>query len=206
MKEIEVLKSKFSANVPISIQDIRDAFSNLSTPRVAQIVDMLEESGELIRFSMGIYYIPTKTIFGVSKLNPQDVVVKKYVEDNGNVFGFYTGLTFLNTIGVTNQVPNTLEIFTNNEKTRGRIVKVGGQNVLVKKSRLEVTKDNYKELQMLECLNALSTNELEKIKDDIVEFAKNSNINVASMLKLSKEFPAKATKNLISSGVIYGIV
>lgn len=38
------------------------------------------EEGRLIKFENGVYYIPQNTVLGTSRLNPIDVIEKKYVE------------------------------------------------------------------------------------------------------------------------------
>ncbi len=203
---LEKLIEEYGYNNPISIQDIRNVFSNLSKVRVNQIIDELEKNNQLIRYSMGIYYIPTETIFGKSKLNVQKVIQKKYIEDKDKIFGFYTGLSFMNMIGLTTQVPNTIEISTNNESSRVRDVLVGSQVIKLRKARVEVSNENYKELQLLECLSQISNENFEGAKDVLYNFAKENKLNINNLILFSREFPARVTKNLLSMGVVYGAI
>ena len=48
----------------------------------------------------------------------------------------------MNNIGLSSQVPNTYEIMTNKESTMARKVKVGNQEVVLRKSRVKINKDN----------------------------------------------------------------
>ena len=75
---IEILKNKYSENEPISIQDIRVALPEYTRGRIYQIINELEERGQIKRFDQGIYYIPKKTIFGDSVLDPRKIINKIY--------------------------------------------------------------------------------------------------------------------------------
>ena len=84
---IEILRNKYSENEPISIQDIRLALPEYTRGRIYQIIDELEERDQLKRFDQGIYYIPKKTIFGDSVLDPRKIINKKYITDGENNYG-----------------------------------------------------------------------------------------------------------------------
>ncbi len=203
---VKALVDIYGVNNPITIQEIRRCFSNLSKSRVDQIIAELEREEKLVRYSIGLYYIPTKTIFGKSKLSVQKVIRKKYIEDGDNVFGFYTGVSFMNMIGLTTQVPNIIEVSTNMERSRVRDVRLGNQIVKLRKSRMEISRDNYKELQLLECLNQISNESFDEVKDELYNFAKENKLNANNLILFSREFPAKVTKNLLNMGVLYGAI
>ena len=204
MELVGKLKTLYGENEPILIDDIRNVFSNYSIPRVAQLIDQMIEEDKIARFGTGIYYIPTETIFGKSKLNFQKVVEKKYIKDDKNVFGFYTGVTLANTLGITMQVPNVIEIYTNKETTRVRNVEVGNQTVRLRRARVQITNKNFKELQLLELLNQLSNKDVILYKNNLINYVKEEKINSKSLLEYVQSYPAKTFKNLMLSGVLYG--
>lgn len=191
----------FKTNEPILISDIIK-FSGYSRPRVNQIVSECINSGKLARFCDGVFYAPTNTILGKSTLDIKQVIKRKYLEYNGNIFGIYAGLSLLNAFGITTQVPSVYEIITNNESTRVRKIVLNGQNIVLRKSRCKITKSNYKIYALLELLNLID------IKDNIdydviINYIKKNNIKYKDMVKYLEFFPAKVSKNLNRSELIY---
>lgn len=169
---IERLKSKYGENAPIFIDDIRAELIEYSRPRVFQLIDEAVKKQELVRFDTGVYYIPTKTIFGLSKLNPRLVIEKRFLKNENSNYGFYGGITLMNSVGITEQVPNIIEIVTNNETNRVRDIVVGNQVVRARKSRTTITKENYKALQILELFNNIKIQECADKMDNISNFVK----------------------------------
>lgn len=55
-------------------------------------------------------------------------------------------------------MPNTLEIITNNEVTRKRTVDINGTKFILRKSKFEITKDNYPYYTILELFLELGVN------------------------------------------------
>ena len=102
--------------------------------------------GKVGRFEKGIYYIPCETIMGQTKLDPRKVIEKKYLSDQKRVYGYYSGLTFMNRMGLTLQVPAIEEIYTNNEPSRVRDVTVGFQKIRLRRARCEISKQNVSTL------------------------------------------------------------
>lgn len=87
----------------------------MSQNAVRQYFMRLCKDGKLKRYDTGVYYIPTKTVFGTdSTLSRNRVIQRKYLETkDGEVCGFYTGMQLLNSVGLTTQVPTVYEISTN---------------------------------------------------------------------------------------------
>ena len=85
---------------------------------------------------------------------------KKFIFDKNGAFGFYSGLTLQNAIGLTTPVPNTVEIVTNREKSRRREINVGNQKLCLRRSRTIVTSRNLKALQLLELMNSIDMKQL----------------------------------------------
>lgn len=192
---VSSLKNKYDINNPIFIDEIRFLFSNYSKIRVAQLIRKAIDNGELARFENGIYYIPTKTIFGNSTLSITKVIEKKYISNDRDIYGFYCGMSFLNNIGLTTQVSNVYEIMTNKESTRVRKVKIENQEVILRKSRIEVNKDNYISLQFLEFITSANIDFLLKNKRKIREYFAN-NVDKKQVMKYVTKYPSKTIKNL----------
>lgn len=197
MEIVSSLQNKYDINNPIFIDEIRLMFNNYSKIRIAQLIQESIDSGKLARFENGIYYIPTKTILGNSILSTIKVIEKKYIKNDEEVYGFYSGITFMNNIGLSSQVPNTYEIMTNKESTRVRKVKVENQEVILRKSRVKINKDNYITLQFLEFITSTSIEFLLNNKEKIRKYFFN-NVDKNQVIKYMTEYPSKTIKNLYS--------
>jgi predicted transcriptional regulator of viral defense system len=206
MDWIGELESKYGANEPLTIDEVDGVLSHYSTPRIYQLIDIAIAAGRLMRFENGIYYIPTRTIFGVSRLDPAKVVFRKYVTDGKMVYGFYSGLTLLNGLGLTTQVPNVIEVVTNNEASRLREVYVDKQRVRLRCARVPVTSENADALTILDLFNQLDP---DKVDDadwrGVIDFIKENRLTLKKILGFSNAYPAKAVKNLMNSGVAYEV-
>ncbi len=195
------LKTNFAQNQPILMRDILN-LSDYSRPRVNQLIRQYIDEGKLARFSDGIFFIPSKTILNTPMLDTRKVIARKYIENGDDVFGIYSGISILNSFGLTMQVPNVYEIVTNNEATRAREIVLGGQKIILKKSRFEITKDNSKIYVLLDLLNQFGANE--KIDNkEIINFITLNNIKYQDIMKYINYFPAKVAKNFNRSEVIY---
>ena len=205
---ISRLKSNFKPGSPIYTEDIISLFPEFTKAYIFRLIKQAEENGEIIKFSRGVYYIPKKSFFGNTTLTSSIVANNKYVTDGSSVYGIYSGLSLLNQFAVTTQVPNIVEIITNNEATRKRIVNIDGVKFIIRKSRFEITKENYNYYIIIQLFLDLGINpQLDDFaKRRIAEFVKKNNINQSELIKLAMKFPAQALKNLIGSGILKGII
>jgi len=99
----EVAKA-YDTNEPIFFSDLRKTFPQYSASGLYKLASRAIASKKLARFMRGIYYIPTQTIFEQSRLSPAKVVRRKYISDGGEVFGYYSGYTLLNGLGLTKKI------------------------------------------------------------------------------------------------------
>lgn len=201
MEIVSRLANKYSMNNPIFIDEIRSMFSELSKVRISQLIQESIDKGNLARFENGIYYIPTKTVLGRSALSTVKVIEKKYIKNDEKVYGFYCGISFMNYIGVTMQVPNTYEIMTNKESTRVRRIKVENQEVVLRKSRVDIDKENYLTLQFLEFITSTKIEILLTNKEKICQYFLN-NVDKKQVMRYITEYPSKTIKNLYILGIL----
>ena len=113
-------------------------------------------------------------------------------------------MTFQNQLRLTTQMPNVIEIYTNNETTRVRDVYVGKQKVLLRKARTKITTANVDVLSFLELMNDLTPDMLDDDKKAIItRFIADRNITRKDITAYAPVFPDKAMRTLIESEVIY---
>lgn len=202
MELVKCLKNQYEENTPIFFEDIANVCSGYTRGRVYQLIDAAMNSGLLAKAGYDCYYIPTTTPFGKSLLNPRKVIEKKYISNKGEVYGFYTGLALLNSFGITTQMPNVIEVFTNNEATKSRRVTINNQTVIVKRARTTINNSNYKEMMLLELFNLADVRSIDaRATQKIVDYMKQNNISIQGIMKYAKFVPARAIKNFMSSEV-----
>ena len=200
----EYLLQQYGTNEPIISADI--VFKNYSRPWVMKQLKSLCEDGKLIRFEKGIYYIPTDTVFGKSILNPRKVIEKKYINDGENTIGYYSGITFQNQLKLTTQMPNVIEIYTNNETTNVRDIMVGKQKVILRKARTTINSTNVAVLSFLEMMNDIIPRSLDSEKKSrIAEYINNNGITKQEIISYASVFPDKVMRNLIESEAIFSV-
>ena len=202
MELVKCLKNQYGENTPIFFEDIANVCSGYTRGRVYQLIDAAMNSGLLAKAGYDCYYIPTTTPFGRSLLNPRKVIEKKYISNKGEVYGFYTGLALLNSFGITTQMPNIIEVFTNNEATKSRRVTINNQTIIVKRARTTINNSNYKEMMLLELFNLADVRSIDtRATQKIVNYMKQNNISIQGIMKYAKFVPARAIKNFMSSEV-----
>lgn len=201
---IERLKNKFGVNEPIFTSEIINEMREYSRPRIFQLIKQAVDEGTLVRFDKGVYYIPTKSIIGASTITVEDVVGKKYIGYDNEVYGVYGGLNLQNLFSVTTQMPNAIEIVSNNESTRCRKFLIDGRTVIVRKARCEIDRKNAKAYTVLQLLSDVGNISYldEETKSKLFKYIRDNNINTTELMSLLRVFPARTTKNLIYSGVI----
>ena len=199
---ISRLKKKFQTNEPIFTEEILATWSEYSRPRVFQLLKEFCENGAIVKYAIGVYYLPSLSFWGASlPLSAVKVAEKRYLQTNGQVFGYYSGLTLLNMVGLTNQVPNIREIVTVNEATRVREVTIGKTKFLVRRAKTEITDQNASILQILEIFNTINQ-PLEKYQtDNILALAGNRQIDGKLATKCAKYYPKRALQNLRNSEI-----
>jgi len=195
------LESQYGYDAPILLSEISMLGSNEVSTR--QMIKRLTDKGVLERFGQGVYYIPKMTLLGKSRLSAKKVYEKKYICNEVNVYGFYAGLTLENAIGLTNQVPNIIEIVTNKEKSRVREVLVGSQKIRLRKSLLEITEQNVNVLQFLDLMNRINLKSISKESLERLKlFVQNQKLKKEEVFLYSSKYPSRTSKNMIESGVI----
>ena len=201
----DYLIDNYGYNEPIFLSEL--SMEGISDNAVRQSVKRLVASGFLERYDSGIYYIPKSGgLLGKSYLDPSVVIMRKYVENNSNKYGYITGLSFANQLGLTTQVPAVIEIVTNREATNGRMLKVGNQKVRVKKPAIPVSKGNAELLQLLDSVGQAEKYTELTIKEtvDILStYIRTKGFTKEQLSDVSPALTGTTAKKLIEWGIIY---
>ena len=146
---LKFLKSKFGPGKPFFTEDAESL--GLSAGNLRQQFKKLVDAGELSRFEPGVYFLPDPN-HEYYPISSNMVAEYKYITDGDVIYGYYSGYTFANQLGLCLQVPYKEEIVTNNTTAIAREVKVGKIPFYIRRAKVEVTKDNRNVLQLLDLL------------------------------------------------------
>lgn len=190
-----VLQTIFNSsliNKPLFIEDFVNEDTNYDTAKT--LLSNYVKTGDIKRYSQGIYYIPKKTVLGYSTISFESIIERKYISDDNKVFGYYSGMSLLNTVGLSSQVPNIPEITTNNEATRKRKVKIGKRSVIVRRSKIEINNDNYLYLQFFDIFRYGDQKAIEYNKNNILKFFDDNKLKLNKLMEIEKQLPMKIRK------------
>lgn len=191
--------NEYPLDEPIFIEDIKKYFkknindTSLYEKTIKKIyvyINRLVKKSIILQYIKGIYYKPSKGMFGIKPLNPEKVIAKKYLIDENGFKGFYTGAALLNKVGLSTQVPNEVYIITNecpnNNEYYNKQLKV-----TIKKPKIPVTNENYLYLQLFEILNNADevNNEIEdkQLKAIVHKYMEEFKIEAIKLLELAKQ-------------------
>lgn len=128
---------------------------------VTRVLSRLEKDEFLIRLSQGVYLYPNRNRFGIHR--PSIDVIAKAIAEKDKARIIPTGLTALNTLGLSTQIPMNAVYLTNGTP---RTISVGNRKIIFKKS----VPRNFAYESDLFSLVVLAMKEIgeEKINDDII--------------------------------------
>lgn len=199
------LLENYGYNEPIFLNDL--SIEGFSDNALRQAVKRLTSSGFLKRYDSGIYYISKQGgLLGTSYLDPYIVIMRKYVKNNISTYGYITGMSFANQLGITTQMPAVIDIVTNKEATNGRTISVGNQKVRIKKPVTTISKDNAELLQLLDSIGqAEQYTELsmEETIGTLTAYIKQKKFTKEQLSEVASVLTGATAKKMIEWGMIY---
>lgn len=162
------------------------------------ILNRLKNEGIVKNAYKGVYYKPTKSIFGDVPLDIDKLIKLKYIEDKGdNIKGYLTGAKLFNRLGLTTLVPNVTEIVTNECKYHKEYDT--NLRVYITKPKIKITNENYKYLQFIDVLENKDNIHIEaqNVDDILYEIIEQSNLDFETLLKYIRETKSKNVLNKI---------
>lgn len=186
----------YGNNVPIFMDDIKEYVLKNINDNIAEkqiinninvIIHRLLEKNILKTKYRGIYFKPTKTLFGESTISNKDLIERKFLLDkNNNVNGYITGAKLYNMIGLTTQVPNITDIVTNECKYH----KISYDNLRVNiyPPKIKVDNENYLYLQLIDIIENkddvnIETNNFYEIIFKIID---DNNLSFEKLIKYAR--------------------
>ena len=145
-REVQKRLEDFQPDYVFTYRDL-----NLPAETSESIIKMLNRlagEGYLAKISKGRFYKPKKSVFGTLKPR-QEELVKDLLEKNGKRIGYLTGYSVFNRLGLTTQVPNIIQIGTNQRRNKKQ------RDIFTVCFVLQpnpITKDNIPLLQLLDAI------------------------------------------------------
>lgn len=201
----EYLKENYEPGEPIFSGDIE--IPGLSEENLRYHLKKLTDDGIISRFEAGVYYFPKMDILGEKmNLSVETVAIHKYIQRRGKRVGYYSGYTLANRMGLSTQVPFTIEITSNYAPAQVRELTIKNRKYIIRRPVAEVTEENVAVLQFLDCLKDIekcAEEEMDVCGKILSKYAKQNNITKQKIDEFIEEYPVKIYKAIYETGVEY---
>lgn len=201
----EYLKENYEPGEPIFSGDIE--IPGLSEENLRYHLKKLTDDGIISRFEAGVYYFPKMDILGERmNLSAETVAIHKYIQRRGKRVGYYSGYTLANRMGLSTQVPFTIEITSNYAPAQVRELTIKNRKYIIRRPVTEVTEENVAVLQFLDCLKDIekcAEEEMDVCGKILSKYAKQNNITKQKIDEFIEEYPVKIYKAIYETGVEY---
>ena len=195
--------SNYKEGEPIFFSDI--FIEGVSRSAVNQQMKSLCNKGLIKKYDKGIYYIPKKTMLKATVGPSADMVARyRFVTKGEEIFGYYSGNSFANQLGISMQVPRKIEIVSNNSNSSPREIEIGGRKFLIRKSSIVINRENVYVLQLLELLKNIEVymdGSYDEARVKIEEYIDIHDIQKESVNRYIREFPINVFKNYYELGL-----
>lgn len=202
---LNYLKETYGYDEPIFINEIQ--LDDINDNTLRQSFKRMVKSGDLERFDTGIYYLPKPTrLLKKSYLDPMKVVTRKYIKNQYETYGYFSGAFLANQLGMTTQMPAVMEIVTNKEATKGRMVTLGGQSVRLRRPSMPISTDNAELLQFLDAVSLVDKYAELSMEDSIRllrEYSRRKNFTRLQLSQTISTVTGTTAKKLIDWEIIY---
>ena len=201
----DYLKENYEPGEPIFSGDIE--LPGLSEENLRYHLKKLTDDGIISRFEAGVYYFPKMDILGERmNLSAETVAIHKYIQRRGKRVGYYSGYTLANRMGLSTQVPFTIEITSNYAPALVRELTIKNRKYIIRRPVAEVTEENVAVLQFLDCLKDIekcAEEEMDVCGKILSKYAKQNNITKQKIDEFIEEYPVKIYKAIYETGVKY---
>ena len=172
MKVVDIIENKIKRLPNGYSFTYKDFLLSIENKEVAiKALNRFVEKGKINKISKGKFYKPEKTIFGTLQPN-QYQLLKDLLEEDNKITGYLTCFSIYNTLGLTTQLSNTVQIGKNNLRP---YLKRERYLINFVKQNNTINKDNIPYLQLLDCIKTIK-----KIPDTTIEKSVERFISILS--------------------------
>lgn len=206
MDIVNYLTTIYGYGTPIFLKDIR--IGRKSKNAIKEEVYRAVKNGKIERYGPGIYSIVRRDEDFPKIATFEDIVDKKFIYENDGPFkelficGYYSGMTFLNRIRLSEQVPAILEITTNKTSSKKREYVVSGRKAIIRKGKTTITSQNYKMLQFLDMFRWIPMYIIDENKDLIINYINKEKLTRSQFNEYISLYPTDTIKKIVEGGLI----
>lgn len=193
--------------IPIFIEEIKEyimQFYNENDKEkvfnnIKAILNRMNKDNIIETAYKGIYYIPKENVFGKMLLGNRQIIQYKYIMDkNGNIKGYITGAKLFNDAHLTTQVPNIIDIATNECKNFNKYENKN-LNVIIRKPKIPINTENYKYLQLFDLIENKDNIAIEVDNPDelIYNFISENDLDFEKIIKYAMDTKSRTVINKI---------
>ena len=148
----QYIEKNYQKGEPIFLSELPGESKDYLRQEMKKLVD----DGRLERLYNGVYYLSYVTILGTKgRVSVDRFTEKKYLNAEGKVSGYVTGLSLANKYGFTTQNPAAYEVCSNEATTKQRKQTIDGTAIIVYKPMTTITEKNKSSLQFLDLMSVI---------------------------------------------------
>ncbi len=203
---IDYIIENYTNGEPIFIDELPGNSKDYLRQELKKLVD----EGKLERLYNGVYYLPYLTILGTKgRISVDKYIDKKYLNANGGVSGYVTGLQLANKYGFTTQNPSCYEICSNEATTKQRKQDFDGNTIIVYKPVDTVTERNKTALQFLDLMTNIDRySEIKgaELLKKLKKYIKSTGVDFSVVKEYLPLYPDKVYRNIYEGGLMGELV
>ena len=212
MNIVTYLASTYGYGTPIFLKKVR--IGGKSKSAIKMQISRACKAGDISRDGPGVYSLVdkrseiSKTVTFEKILEDKFLYLADVVPELRPIFtvGYYSGQTFLNMIGISNQVPAILEITTNLTSSKKRYYSALGRVAIIRKARTEINSQNWKMLQFLDMFYWVEMDEVIENKKLICSYIKKAQLKKSIFNQYIGLYSSKTLEKLKKSRIINAFV
>lgn len=198
--------SNYQKDEPIFLEEL----PGKSKESIRQEMKKLTDEGKIERLYNGVYYRSYKTILGTKgRVSVDKYIQKKFLEANGEISGYITGIQLANMFGFTTQNPSCYEVCSNEASTKQRRLDVDGRQIIVYKPVADISKENKGALQFLDLMSNIDKySEItgDEFKAKAKAFITMAEVDFEQVKKYLALFPDRVYRNIYQGGLMNELV
>lgn len=196
----------FKNGEPIFLSELPGESKDYLRQEMKKLVD----EGKLERLYNGVYYLSYITILGTKgKISVDKYIEKKYLETDGKVFGYITGLQMANKYGFTTQNPACYEVCSNVASTKQRKQEIDGNTIVVYKPVADINEENKTALQFLDLMSVIDKySEISgaELVNKLKKYVETVGIDFSIVKKYLPLYPDRVYRNIYEGGLMGELV
>jgi hypothetical protein len=196
----------FKNGEPIFLSELPGEAKDYLRQEMKKLVD----EGKLERLYNGVYYLSYTTILGTKgKISIDKYIEKKYLETDGKVSGYITGLQMANKYGFTTQNPACYEVCSNEASTKQRKQEIDGNTIVVYKPVADINEENKTALQFLDLMSVIDKySEISgaELVNKLKKYVETVGIDFSVVKEYLPLYPDRVYRNIYEGGLMGELV